>query len=233
MSSLEDPFSKELDQDGLPILTPEAAQLWFRSALNDLPRPEVLAGALVHIRRAAELEKLNLQAADLPTGMTAVSQSITAILGLLGSIPTIQARKDIAPLMRLLAHIEDLRTGRVGPMFKPRVRKRGRSSPVNDALIQGYAARTMDLLIQGGEKAETAAKLVAAALRKGRSDLRGLSRQKVTNWRYRLMQGPGAGAPAVALQIFNQPLPAGFDGPPSEVARRLLKQLESRGDAIG
>lgn len=106
------------------------------------------------------------------------------------------------PLDQLLAAIWDLKQGRVAPIFKPTKQKTGHPGTSNDhGRVMGMAARALSELIDGQVPPRDAATQVAAVVR-NIPGFKKVTAAKVTNWRERIMQGPGPGAPQVAINYY-------------------------------
>ena len=125
------------------------------------------------------------------------------------------------PLLQLQAAIVDLADGRVSPMFKPRERpNRHPGKRQTDAFLMAMAARAMSELMEGGASEAAAALKVARAL--------GGKASTIKNWRDRLNQGPGPGAPQAAVDHYRAPLPSWPGSTGTQRGERLLALMKER-----
>lgn len=151
--------------------------------------------------------------------------ALRAVLLFLERQPGVMRHAAIAPLIRLQGDIIDLADGRVSPLFKPVARQRGNPGKgQNEAMRMGFAVRTMSELMDGGTSEAEAARQVAAAI--------GEKATTVRNWRARLNEGPGPGAPQLAIDHYKEPLPPDLGSTPEQRGKNLLGVLRTRGPAF-
>jgi hypothetical protein len=221
-SAWTDPLAELIDQ-------------WRKEAVAHMPAPEEWADFIVSLKCAVELDRLGSKAEDLnlPEGMTAAQKSVYAILCLLKPRALVHDAY-LSPLAKLHDAIVDLENGRVSDLFKPRKRRPGNPGKgVGYEVIQGLAARALTELIDGGDDPKLSAGRIATVLRGIRKAMKNVTGETVTNWRERIMQGPGPGAPGWTIAHYNAALPENFGHTPKERGETLLLALKKNGATIG
>jgi hypothetical protein len=218
MTTLE---SNELDGDGVPFPDEETLNAWRAQAITEQPNSRDWAELVVMLRWATELERPGATNPRLPAGMTAPEYALRAVLHFLERQPSVMRHSALAPLLRLRGAIVDLADGRISPLLKPVARPVGNPGKgQHEAFRMGMAARTMSELMEGGASEHDAARRVARALG-GK-----ISGVTVRNWRARLNEGHGSGAPQAAIEHYRAPLPPGLGDTPKLRGENLLKRLK-------
>jgi len=217
----------EAAPDGFPDQA--TLEAWEAEALAMLPDPTFWIKLACNLRLAAEIDRRPTKDFNLPIGMTAALSALHRVVFLFKEQRYFICHPEcIEPLMRLYVAMLDIIQGRVSPMFKPLSRSKGGSpgKGVHFAIIQGIAARAMTALIEGGTPLPEAAQKVATALRgDGRRGLRNVRAETVTNWREKIMQGEGPGAPRAAVWTYHKPLAPDMGDTPLARADALLRSL--------
>jgi hypothetical protein len=154
--------------------------------------------------------------------MTGPALALRSILAFLQTQDCVMRHGASGPLLRLQSAILDLADGRVSPMFKPMKKPKGHPGMGREEAYRvGMAAQAMSLLMEGGESEDSAAREVAREL--------GIKKAAtVKNWRTRLSQGPGPGAPRDALELFNTPLEPWPGSTPKMRGKRILELMKDR-----
>jgi hypothetical protein len=226
--------SRDTDGDGLPFIDDATLKEWRAEALRNLPAPNDMADLLVLLRWNAQVDREGIENAELPNGLTACERSISAILAFLQNQNFSQTHGGSEPLTRLHAGILDIADGIAPALFKPKKRHAGRPGKgITYAALQGLAARTLTELIEGGGNKFEAANRVAKSLKKPSTDMQDVTGETVTNWRERIVQGVGPGAPAEAVAHYKEPLPLRLGSTPKMRGENLLKIIAERGAVFG
>lgn len=221
------------DIEQLAKQDPAREEQWRAEAMANPPSLEDWVNLVVKLRRAAELDKCWYMLPDTPPGLIPAEYALRAVMDFLINQRDLK-ELGTGPLARLLADIGDLLfDGHIAPMLRPSNRRRGNPGKGEGAaMVQGKAAQAFTELVEGGMPRIEAAKEVAAALRD--ASKRGLGKvtaQTVINWQARLSQGPGPGAPELAVQAYRDPV-ADLGDNPLERGKILVAALRERAAAF-
>ena len=213
----------DTDPDGLPRADAAFFAALETDALTARPKATDWAVLVAGLRWAAEVGRRGGEAGDAPPGTTASRLALKAVLAFLEKQDCVMRHGASMPLAKIQGALTDLAQGRVSPMFKPPVKANGNPGKgKGESLRMGIAARAMSELMDGGDSEDDAARQVAGALG-GK-----MRPATVRNWRARLNQGPGPGAPQEAIDHFKAPLPSWPDSTPTMRGKRLLEILKER-----
>jgi hypothetical protein len=216
--------SSQIDPDGLPLPDAEAAEncaAKAREALTARPKASDWAVLVASLYWAVEADRRAIAATNAPPGSTAARIALKAVIQFLEKQPCVMQRGASMPLIELQGALVDLAAGRVSQLLKPIVKP-----PYNpgkghhDSLRMGMAAKAMSLLMDGGIREDAAALRVARAI--------GIESRTVRNWRNRLKEGPGPGAPQEAVRHYKEALPPWPGSTPIQQAERVLELLRAR-----
>jgi hypothetical protein len=209
------------DPDGLP-LPDQATFNALRSesgALTARPKASEWADLVAMLRWAAEVRRRGEDADNVPQGVTAARLALKAVIQFLQRECVLKHGASM-PLIELQAALTDLTNGRVSQMFKPVAKPSGNPGKSrSDAAFMGNSARAMSLLMEAGKSEKDAASRVGKVL--------GIEPSQVKNWRDRLNQGPGPGAPRAAIDHYKARLPTWPDSTPLQQGERLLKVIKA------
>jgi hypothetical protein len=222
------------DGGGLPFADNKTIDAWRAEALRELPQPNDWADFIAMLRHSAELDRQGYAHPGMPENATGCVHALKAVISLLQRQPGLMRRGDLALLLRLHGALVDLAAGRASPIFKPVHRAAGAPGKgATFAHIQGLAARALAELVDGGMPVRDAAQRVARALKTGRKDMGDVTPETIINWRERIEQGPGPGAPEDAIRSFLEPLPPSMGDTPLKRGNNLVKVLKERSAMLG
>ena len=131
------------------------------------------------------------------------------------------------PLRKLLAALRDRMQGATSPLLFSRPRKRGRPKDVSFMGAHGVIAVAVDVLIEGGETKQAAARFVAAELRSAEIRPGGetITAREVLQWRDEI----GGGAPELAERTYKDMRTRVAKLPPEAVATTTDRRALVRG----
>jgi hypothetical protein len=210
-----------LDADGLPVLDEAMSAAWCAEArAHGQPSSEEWVKLVVQLRHAAEIGRGDKSNPNLPPAMTASEYAMRAVVAFLQPHPAIRRHGADQPLTELLGAIGDLAVGLVSPMFRPK-QKPAHRPPVGqvDAMLMAMAASAVSLLMQTGERRNTATQRVASTL--------GEEPSTVLDWRARILKRKRV--PALAIEHYWAKLPPEYGDTKAEQAANLLRWLEQFG----
>jgi hypothetical protein len=201
-------------------------QKWQAEALANPPSPEDWADLVVAFRLASEVDKCDTPPGT-PPGIPAADLELQGVVRFIMNQRNMKLNAN--PLLRTLSALGDLSAGQVHPMLRPINRKRKNPGKGHvAAMLQGCAARAYSELVEGGVPRQQAARKVADALRPAsKRGLGTVDAKTVINWQARLSQGPGPGAPDLAVQHYRAPVD-GLSDTPLARGKALLAALRDR-----
>lgn len=222
--------------DDFPLVDDATMASWRAEARANPPNLDDWAHLVGMLRLCAEINSHSASNPDLPgAAISSAECAIRAVVSFLQKQPYLNLRGEaVAPLVRLQLAMWDLTEGRAPPMLKPVSGGRGNPGKGQAAtMIQGIAARTLSEFIEARVPPREAARRIAHALnaasRRGMGKITGAT---VINWRDRLKQGPGPGAPDIAVDHYRAALPLGMGETPLARAENLLVVLRDRSAAL-